>query len=206
MDPSSVVETPNMVLFYTKACVFSQHNTSYAFAIDGQTYNCAEQYMMAEKARLFKDHEKLAAILSETDPQRQKRLGRQVTPFDKDRWDEVAYDVVVRGNLAKFRQNEEALRALLATGDKELVEASPRDRIWGIGLGANNPKALDKANWRGKNLLGKALMEVRSQFLCVDAGATASPDRAKRPPTVPPGAPLKRQRQEGACWYDEDED
>ena len=185
-----------MVLFFNKDCVFSQHNTSHPFTIDGLRYNCAEQYMMAEKARLFNDDERLAKIMAETSPQKQKKWGRQVTPFNKIQWDSVAFDVVVKGNLAKFSQNEDALRVLLATQGKELVEAAPRDLIWGIGLGVNNPRAMDKKNWRGQNKLGQALMKVREELSSTEGGAcVSSPKTSKREPSTPPGAPVKRSRQ-----------
>lgn len=204
-NPSpSVVETPDMVLFFTKDCVFSQHNSSCPFTIDGIQYNCAEQYMMAEKARLFNDNERLDKIMAETSPQKQKMWGRQVTPFNKEQWDRVAFDVVVKGNLAKFSQNEDALRVLLATRGKELVEAAPRDLIWGIGLGVNNPRAMDKKNWRGQNKLGQALMKVREELSSTEGGVRTSPKTSKREPSTPPGAPVKRHRQVG-CEEEEDD-
>lgn len=132
------------------------------FEIDGQRYPTAEHYMMAEKARLFGDSEHLEEILVATSPGAAKALGRKVRGFDQARWGEARSEIVVRGNLAKFGQNE-ALRAhLLKTGDQILVEAAPRDRIWGIGLGAKNPRAENPHEWRGLNLLGFALMQVRA--------------------------------------------
>jgi ribA/ribD-fused uncharacterized protein len=132
------------------------------FEEDGRVYTTAEQYMMAGKARLFGDAEKLAEILAVDDPARCKALGREVRGFDRDRWGAASFDLVTRGNVAKFGQDE-ALRAhLLATGDAVLVEASPRDRIWGIGMGASNPSARDPSGWRGRNLLGFALVRARA--------------------------------------------
>lgn len=131
------------------------------FEEGGQVYTSAEQYMMAGKARLFGDHEKLAEILATGDPARCKALGRQVRGFDRERWGAAAFDLVTRGNVAKLGQAP-ALRAhILGTGDAVLVEASPRDRIWGIGLGASNPAARDPMAWRGRNLLGFALIRAR---------------------------------------------
>jgi ribA/ribD-fused uncharacterized protein len=132
------------------------------FEVDGQIYSSAEQFMMAEKARTFGDGETRRAILSTHEPPECKALGRKVRPFDPKVWDETRIDVVVRGNVAKFGQ-EPALRAyLLGTGDDILVEASPRDTIWGIGLGRDSERAQDPRTWRGRNLLGFALVRVRS--------------------------------------------
>lgn len=132
--------------------------------IDGVTYNCCEQFMMAEKARKFNDTAALAAIMGETDPFKQKKLGRAVKNFVKEEWDAACRPVVYRGNLAKFEQNDELKKLLLATGDAILVEASPVDRIWGIGLAPNHPSVCDPTKWRGTNWLGEAIMQVRTSL------------------------------------------
>lgn len=131
------------------------------FSVEGQSYATAEHFMMAEKARLFGDDDVLAQILVAGSPGAAKALGRKVRLFDDKRWREERTAIVVRGNLAKFSQNEPLKKHLLKTGETVLVEAAPRDQIWGIGLGANNPKSSDPAQWRGLNLLGFALMQVR---------------------------------------------
>lgn len=143
----------------TKAC-FSQWYTSY-FIIDGIRYNCAEQYMMAEKARVFCDEETRKKILQATEPDVIKQLGREVRNFDAEKWDAVSGDVVVRGNIAKFGQNEELRKFLLATENKVLVEASPYDKIWGIGMKQAEAEKAYPHIWKGTNKLGFALMEVR---------------------------------------------
>jgi ribA/ribD-fused uncharacterized protein len=120
--------------------------------------------MMAEKARLFGDVEIERQIMKSDDPRRHQKLGKQVTEFDENQWASTRYSIVFRGNMAKFTQNEELKSQLLATGDRTMVEASPLDKIWGIGFAANNPKAYDPNNWRGLNLLGKVLADVRSQI------------------------------------------
>ena len=132
-----------------------------SFAVEGNNYTTAEQYMMAEKARLFGDEEIRQQILREEDPMACKRLGRQVQQFDKDVWDARCGEIVVAGNIAKFSQNPELKAFLLSTGDAILAEGAPRDKIWGIGMGKSNSLAQDPAQWRGRNLLGFALMEVR---------------------------------------------
>jgi ribA/ribD-fused uncharacterized protein len=132
------------------------------FEVDGHVYSSAEQFMMAEKARTFGDADVRSAILATHEPPQCKALGRKVRGFDEKVWDRVRVDVVVRGNLAKFGQAPDLRAYLLATGDDILVEASPRDAIWGIGLGQSNEHARDPRSWRGRNLLGFALVRVRS--------------------------------------------
>lgn len=132
-----------------------------SFVTEGETYTTAEQYMMAEKAKLFGDEEIRHQILRERDPMACKRLGRKVRNFEKEVWDARCEDIVVAGNIAKFSQNPEMKAFLLATGDTILAEAAPQGRIWGIGMGKNNPLAQNPSNWKGKNLLGFALMEAR---------------------------------------------
>jgi ribA/ribD-fused uncharacterized protein len=147
--------------FWKSPSVFSQWTTSY-FVIDDIKYNCAEQYMMAEKARLFNDNQTLQQILNETNPSRQKNLGRKVKNFDPKIWNQNSMDIVIKGNLNKFKQNPEMLKKLLETDDKILAEASPYDNIWGIGMLKTHKDILDKSKW-GKNQLGKALMIVREK-------------------------------------------
>jgi ribA/ribD-fused uncharacterized protein len=91
-------------------------------------------------------------------------LGRQVKGFDPELWASKCFDIVVRGNILKFSQNQDARRHLIHTLNKTLVEASPYDKIWGIGIGQDDPRATNPALWEGKNLLGLALMSVRSKI------------------------------------------
>ena len=139
---------------------FSQWYPS-EFKIDGGTYNCAEQYMMEQKALFFKDDFAADMIMDETEPRLRKAWGRKVENFDGELWMEVCYDIVLKGNIAKFSQNPKLLKVLLDTGSIEIVEASPYERVWGIGLSENNIKAQDKGQWLGLNLLGKVIMDVR---------------------------------------------
>ncbi|ETV90869.1 hypothetical protein, variant 2 [Aphanomyces invadans] len=126
----------------------------------------AEHFMMAEKARLFHDDETLGDILVARDPATAKAYGRSVRNFDEDVWCRHRVDIVVRANLAKFGQNEALKAYLLGTKKHVLVEASARDRIWGIGLSSKHEKAHKPHEWRGQNLLGFALMNVRRILQC----------------------------------------
>lgn len=112
------------------------------FMVDDQYYNCAEQYMMAEKARIFGDEEIRQQILAEYSQMTMKKLGRKVRNYDDEIWKEKRFDVVVKGNIAKFSQNEKLVNYLLSTDDKILVEASPKDTVWGIGLDELSPEAI----------------------------------------------------------------
>lgn len=116
--------------------------------------------MMAEKARLFSDSETEALILKARTPKEQKALGRQVKGFVEDVWNKHDLEIVERGNLAKFTQNPHLLEMLLAGEGTTFVEASPYDRIWGIGLAENDPRAKDRSQWKGQNKLGIVLTRL----------------------------------------------
>ena len=135
-----------------------------AFCVDGTTYATAEHYMMAEKARLFGDEDIRREILAAGSPEKVKKLGRLVKGFDSPVWEAHRTEIVVRGNTAKFQQNADLYAYLMGTGEQVLVEASPYDQIWGIGLSADDPNASRPEKWRGLNLLGFALMCVRSEL------------------------------------------
>ncbi len=133
-----------------------------AFTLDGHVFATAEHYMMWRKAMLFGDPEVAVKILAAAHPHRAKALGRTVRGFDQAAWESARYDIVVAAGTAKFGQHQDLRTYLRGTGDRVLVEASPRDRIWGIGLSAGDPRAADPAQWRGLNLLGFALMDARA--------------------------------------------
>ncbi|MGW7293472.1 NADAR family protein [Streptomyces xiamenensis] len=134
------------------------------FTVAGETYATAEHWMMAEKARLFGDEEARIRVLAAGHPRDAKAAGRTVRGFDEERWRAERFAVVVEGSVHKFGQDAALREYLLGTGDRVLVEASPRDRIWGIGMGAANEAAQDPARWRGLNLLGFALMAARERL------------------------------------------
>lgn len=127
-------------------------------------FDNTEQAFMWEKAMLFGDHDTADRILDTPDPKAAKGLGRKVKNFDAERWMINGYTVMVAVNYAKFSQYPRLKSILLNTGNKTIVEASPYDKIWGIGIHWNDDTCLDEANWKGMNLLGKALMEVRKQL------------------------------------------
>ena len=134
------------------------------FVIDDFKYFCVEQYMMAQKAKLFHDAENYTKILRANTAKGCKWLGKQVTPFDPIVWDKAKYDIVKDGNRAKYEQNPDLKELLLSTGNSIMAEASPKDKIWGIGMDANMAEKTDPSGWQGENLLGKILMELREEF------------------------------------------
>jgi len=135
-----------------------------AFVVDATTFPTAEHFMMHRKALLFHDGEIAAQILKARQPAEAKTLGRKVRGFDEATWKRERFEIVVAANLAKFSQNPALREFLLQTKRRVLVEASPRDTIWGIGMAESNPAARDPARWRGLNLLGFALMRARSEL------------------------------------------
>ncbi|MDE5582335.1 MAG: NADAR family protein [Ruminococcus sp.] len=146
----------------TKTC-FSQWFIC-RFSVDGMEYSTAEQYMMSQKALLFGDTETNAEIMSAKHPKQFKELGRKVKHFDEKLWNEHKTDIVIKGNYAKFSQNERLKEFLINTGKRVIVEASPYDKIWGIGMKADSENITNPENWKGKNLLGFCLMEVRDML------------------------------------------
>jgi ribA/ribD-fused uncharacterized protein len=155
--------TERYTFFFRPESPFSQWYPA-RFLVEGRTFSCAEQFMMYGKARLFGDDEIAERILETTAPRDHKALGRKVRGFDEKVWRENREAIVYAGSRAKFTQNPELRRLLLETGTTEIVEASPFDRIWGVGLAATNPLIDDPQNWRGKNLLGRILTRLRDEL------------------------------------------
>ena len=177
-DASLTYISDDVVLFWHPPSAFSQWTRS-PFTKDLVEYNCAEQFMMASKARLFGDDTALSAILASNDPREQKRLGRRVRHFDHELWQSHCKNIVLQGTLAKFSQNNEMHFALLQTGDRRLAEASPHDNLWGIGLSACDPRASSPDSWCGTNLLGQALENARE---LLRHESTAPPETPHRKP------------------------
>jgi len=133
------------------------------FSVNGIIYPTAEHFMMAGKARLFNDKQTLEEILKAKTPAEAKKLGRKIKNFDEQIWLENRSKIVEKGNYYKFSDpNYKAF--LLGTGTKIIVEASPMDTIWGIGLAQDSEKVYNPNTWKGLNLLGFALMEVRDRL------------------------------------------
>jgi ribA/ribD-fused uncharacterized protein len=166
---------PKMVFFWGHTATagvlgnecFSQWYES-PFVVGGEQYPTAEHFMMAGKARLFGDEHAAAQIMSCGHPRDVKEIGRHVRDFDEDEWARHRFQIVAAGSYAKFSQNPSLKAYLLGTGSRVLVEASPTDRVWGIGLAAKDPLARDPKRWGGLNLLGFALMHARA---AIRAGA-----------------------------------
>lgn len=151
------------IFFWGNNSPFSNWHPS-VFVHNGIKFNRGEQYMMYSKAMLFGDVETAQKILESNDPGIQKKLGRQVKDYNEDIWAEKRVDIMVSGLIEKFKQNPEMLKVLLDTGDDEIVEASPFDTVWGIGLTAKDPRSKNKEQWLGQNLLGITLMKVRDEI------------------------------------------
>lgn len=150
--------------FYRMQDAFSQWHPC-LFSVDNQTYTSTEQWMMAEKARLFQDPEALTYILAAGHPREQKALGRSIRGFDDATWRRHRLGIVLAGNRHKFTQAPALHQALAATRGKLLVEASPVDTIWGVGLPDTYPNLAQPARWRGLNLLGFALTALREELV-----------------------------------------
>lgn len=136
-----------------------------AFSKMGVNFLCAEQYMMALKALVFADDLSFHKIMDESNPYECMKLGREISNFNQSTWDMFKEETVFNGNLLKFQQNEYLKDYLKSTKDKIIVEASPRDRIWGIGMEEGDAGIEDPNNWKGENLLGFILMDVRDYLL-----------------------------------------
>lgn len=153
---------PNKDGSISKTC-FSQWWLS-SFEVDKVIYKTAEHWMMAKKAELFKDNEILARIIKVNSPAEAKKLGREVKNYDDKLWLANRYEIVKLGNYHKFSQNPDLKKFLINTKDRVLVEASPVDPIWGIGIASDHKDVLIPEKWKGLNLLGFALMEVRDEL------------------------------------------
>ena len=134
------------------------------FVVDGITYRTAEHWMMAKKAELFGDRDIAQKIVATVDPKDVKQLGRMIKGFDNALWDKQKYEIVVEGNYHKFAQHYKLKTFLLGTASRIIVEASPVDAIWGIGMAEEDENIKDPTRWEGQNLLGYALMDVRDKL------------------------------------------
>ena len=154
--------TPKQAGHVDKSCLSQWYPA--AFEVSEYRYATAEHYMIAQKALLFGDEAVFERILQAAHPKEVKALGRQVRHYQPDVWEAQRFEIVKTANLAKFSQYADLQAFLLSTGKQVLVEASPVDKIWGIGLAVDHAHATQPPKWQGLNLLGFALMQVRAQL------------------------------------------
>jgi hypothetical protein len=158
-----VMSEEKFTFFYGESSPFSNWHPA-KFTVGFDEYNCGEQHMMHEKARMFGDLAMAKRIMACDEPRKMKALGRLVHRFNGNAWRAQCKPLVRRGQKKRFRQNPHLLRELMKTSGTTLVEASPYDRFWGIGLRADDPDANDRTKWRGQNVLGQMLTEVREEL------------------------------------------
>jgi len=156
--------TPTFTFFWTTSSPFSQWHTA-KFQEGTTVFSNAEQYMMYHKAKLFGDTEIMEKILKATDPKTIKNLGRKVKNFNETMWQRNRKTIVLNGNYLKFSQNPHLRQALIDTAPTRMVEASPYDKIWGIGMRASDPRCQNPNQWQGLNLLGLILDETRERLV-----------------------------------------
>jgi len=158
-----MIETEKFTFFYQSASPFSQWHSCF-FQVNDLAYSCAEQYMMHQKAIVFGDIESADKIMKAKTPREQKALGRKVRNFDAAVWEVEAKKVVYKANYAKFTQNKKLFDVLMTTDGTTLVEASTSDKIWGIGLDAQDARAYSRETWCGTNWLGEVLTQLREDL------------------------------------------
>jgi hypothetical protein len=162
-------ETPGRItdthVFFWNSIYSQWYTTPNQFEENGITYTNAEKYMMCKKAEVFGAHDILFEMLKTDNPRVIKQLGRAISNFTDEKWDKHKMDVVTQGNVLKFDQNPNLLEILREHKDKIIVEASPQDPIWGIGMHWDNDLILNEKNWKGQNLLGECIMRARTILL-----------------------------------------
>lgn len=157
----------NNIVFFSRSCLsqwyggFDGQDSTFSTPDGEYTYNCAEQAMMHAKALLFEDHTIAERIMQTKNPSEQKNLGRLIANFDANVWDDYKFCIVCDINMAKFKQRPEFMEVLDKYPHHIICEAAPWDKIWGIGMSSDEEGVEDVNNWKGQNLLGKALMTVR---------------------------------------------
>lgn len=138
------------------------------FTVDGIVFSSVEQYMMYNKAIVFNDLDTAQEIMNTDDVSVIKKLGRSVQGYDDTVWSNVRYNIVLKGVYHKFTQNEVLYSRLIATRGKILAECAVHDRVWGIGLSMKDHNRYSLSKWRGQNLLGGALMQVRENLISME--------------------------------------
>jgi ribA/ribD-fused uncharacterized protein len=163
-----------IVPFFKKIYVFSNHYQC-QFIVDNVQYTTSEQYYAVQKARFHGCHDVAENIMKMTHPGAMKSAanGRNLPGFNSEKWRQVAGKIMAIGCYQKFSQNYKLREILLDTGHRELVEASPFDRVWGIGIAMDNPHIRDRRLWRGDNLLGTILSKLREKLRTESASKQA---------------------------------
>lgn len=154
----------NGMLFFWGSVYSQWYTTPNQFSEDGVSYSSAEKYMMMKKAELMKDYGMHQKMLPLHDPRELKKLGREVKNWDESLWDVHKVDIVTRANFLKFYCNSDLLETMEEHKDLTIVEASPYDSVWGIGLGVEDDDVLDESKWKGSNLLGVSIMNARDMI------------------------------------------
>jgi ribA/ribD-fused uncharacterized protein len=153
----------NMTAFFTRNSPLSNHYTS-PFTLSGEKFNCMEQYMVVQKARVFEDQETVNKVMKETNPVKQKQLGKSIKGLNEDHWQSQAEDMMLPGLLAKFHQNNACKDLLLKTGNNIIIEANPQDKFLGAGVSLFSPDLWSVDKHPGKNIMGKLLQRVRESI------------------------------------------
>ena len=177
LDPSLEYSTKTVVLFRKPPSYFPQCSPS-SFVVDGVSYSSAEQFMMAEKARPFKDHRTVEIIMPLPDPSTHKNIGRGVRNFESAVWDREKQNTVLSGNYVKLSQFPAMKHHRLSTGNERFAEATPLDPVWGIELRVDDHQANDARQWRGKNCSGRHFLPSAKQFAKVRPGWHTRPSLA----------------------------
>ena len=154
--------TNDVAAFFTANSPLSNHYPS-TFTKDGVTYNCAEQFITCEKARLFNDQNTVHEVMKEKSAVKQKHLGRNIKDFDKQEWEKRAVELVVPGLFEKFRQCKVPREMLLSTGNRDIVEANPFDSFFGGGVALRSDD-WKKKHWKGQNIMGSILKKIRDKL------------------------------------------
>jgi ribA/ribD-fused uncharacterized protein len=151
----------NKTAYFTKSSPLSNHYPS-PFTVNGDVFNCMEQYCITEKARLFQDQASVVSVMSETDPVKQKQAGKSIKGFNQKEWESVAEEKLILGLTEKFRQNTECRKMLLSTSNNIIIEANPHDKFLGSGLSLYSKELWSESKYPGRNIMGKLLQRVRN--------------------------------------------
>lgn len=151
------------LVFLSGKSTFSNFNMEYPVDIDGETFICNEQYIQGSKCRIFNDKDQFEKIMESEDPKEMKYLGDRVDNYDHDIWMQKCERVALRCNREKYAQHEKARKELLSTEEKMIGEGSA-NKVWGVGMHISDTNVIDQEKWKGFNLMGNILMQIRSEI------------------------------------------